>query len=58
MGGIYEVRRSDDLHTKFNKDWFCHSKIERGEKRKKRQHDDRLSLLFQNEEIWLKITLL
>jgi hypothetical protein len=35
MGGIYEVRRSDglrchDIHTEFHKDWFMHSKVDRG----------------------------
>jgi hypothetical protein len=32
LGGIYEVRRLDglrchDIHTKFHKDWFSHSKV-------------------------------
>jgi hypothetical protein len=36
MGGIYDVRRSDglschDKHTKFHKDWFRHSKVQRGD---------------------------
>jgi hypothetical protein len=36
MGGIYEVRRGDglrwhDIHTKFHKDWFRHSKVDMGE---------------------------
>jgi hypothetical protein len=56
MGGIYEVRRSDDLHTKFHKDWFSHSKVDRGETQTHRQHGDRLSLLFQNKVNELKIT--
>jgi hypothetical protein len=35
MGGIYEVRRWDvfrccDIHTKFHKDWFRHSKVDGG----------------------------
>jgi hypothetical protein len=35
MGGIYEVRRLDGLgcrntHTEFYKDWFRHSKVNRG----------------------------
>jgi hypothetical protein len=35
MGGIYEVRRLDglrchDIHTKFDKDWFRHSKVNMG----------------------------
>jgi hypothetical protein len=35
MGGIYEVRRSDelsclDIHTKFHKDWFRHSEVDKG----------------------------
>jgi hypothetical protein len=36
MGAIYEVRRFDrlrchDIHTKFHKDWFCHSKDDAGD---------------------------
>jgi hypothetical protein len=36
MGGICEVRRRDrirchDIHTKFQKDWFRHSKVYKGE---------------------------
>jgi hypothetical protein len=35
MGGIYEVRHGDglrgyDMHAKFHKDWFRHSKVNRG----------------------------
>jgi hypothetical protein len=35
MGGIYEVRlwyglRCHDIHTKFRKDWFRHSKVDWG----------------------------
>jgi hypothetical protein len=35
MGGIYKVCHSDglschDIHMKFHKDWFRHSKIDKG----------------------------
>jgi hypothetical protein len=35
MGGIYQVRRSDalrcyEVHTKFHKNWFRHSKVDGG----------------------------
>jgi hypothetical protein len=31
MGGIYEIRRwCHDMHTKFHKDWFSHSKLIEG----------------------------
>jgi hypothetical protein len=35
IGGIYEVHHSDglgchDIHTEFHKDWFRHSKIDKG----------------------------
>jgi hypothetical protein len=43
-------------HTKFHKDWFRHSKVERGNTQTYRQHCDRISLLsfFQNKESRLK----
>jgi hypothetical protein len=49
MGGIYEVSRWDglryyDIHTKFHKDWFRHSKANRGETH--RQQRDLISLLY------------
>jgi hypothetical protein len=36
MEGIYEVRPSDglrwhDIHTRVHKDWFRHSKVDRGD---------------------------
>jgi hypothetical protein len=51
MGGIYEVRRWDglryrDMHTKFHKDWFRHSNLDRGDTQAHRQHGDRISLLL------------
>lgn len=56
MGGILEVRRWDwltchDVHTKFHKDWFMHS---RGIHK---YRDDGLSLLsfFRSKDIRLKI---
>jgi hypothetical protein len=51
MGGIYEVSRSDeyrchDIRTKFNKDWFNHSKVGRRDTQTHRQHGDLISLLL------------
>jgi hypothetical protein len=54
MGGIYEVRRWDDLrrqyiHTKFHKDWLRHSKVDWGGRdthQTHRQHGDAMSLLL------------
>jgi hypothetical protein len=48
-GGIYEVRRWDGLrchgiHTKFHKDWFRHSKVNRGDSQTQRQHGDHIRL--------------
>jgi hypothetical protein len=48
MGGIYEICRGDglrchDIHTRINKDWFRHLKIDSGEytnKQAQRQHGD------------------
>jgi hypothetical protein len=61
MGGIYEVRRWDglschDIHTKFNRDWLRHSKVNRRYTLTHRQHGDRTDLLsfFQNKESRLK----
>jgi hypothetical protein len=61
MGGIYDVRRWDelrcrDIHTKFHKDLFRHSKVDRGDTQIQRQHGDRISLLllFRNKESRLK----
>jgi hypothetical protein len=53
MGGIYEVHHGDglrghDIHTKFDKDWFKHSKVNRGEftnTKPQRQNGDCISLL-------------
>jgi hypothetical protein len=45
------------IYTKFNKNSFCHSKVNKGDTEKHRQHDDRISLLliFQKKEIRPKI---
>jgi hypothetical protein len=50
MGGIYEVRRLDglrchDIHAKFHKNWFSHSKVGKGDTQTYREHGDRISLL-------------
>jgi hypothetical protein len=47
MGGIYKVRPSDglkchDIHTKFHKDWFRHSKFNRGIHR----HTDSMTIAY------------
>jgi hypothetical protein len=64
MGGIYEVCHLDglrchDTHTRFNKDWFRHSKVdgEGGFIDTHRQHDNLISILqfFQNKESRLKM---
>jgi hypothetical protein len=52
MGEIYEVRRWDglrchDIHTKFHKDWFSHSKVDMG-------GSDEPTFFFQNKESELK----
>jgi hypothetical protein len=49
MGGIYDVRhwhrlRCYDIHPKFHKDWFRHSKVDWGDIH--RQHVARISLLL------------
>jgi hypothetical protein len=56
IGRIYEVRRRDglrchDIHTKFHKDSFSNSKVNRGDIEAHRQHGDRISLLsfFKNK---------
>jgi hypothetical protein len=38
---------SDDVrvHTKFHKDWFRNSKVNRGDSQARREHEDRISLL-------------
>jgi hypothetical protein len=54
------LHRSDwlicrDIHTKFLKDSFRHSKVNRGggrDSQTHRQHGDRISLLYEN---WLKV---
>jgi hypothetical protein len=64
IGGIYEVRRRDelrchDIHAKFRKDWFTHSKVHTGGYIGT-PHVDLTSLLlfifFQNKESKLKIS--
>jgi hypothetical protein len=63
MRGIYEVRcwdglRCHNIHTKYHKAWFSHSKVDGGggDTQRHRQHCDRISLLsfFQNKESRLK----
>jgi hypothetical protein len=63
---IYELCRWDgvschDIHTKFHKDWFSHSKVNRGkhiqtDTHTHTQHDDLISLFlfFENKESKLK----
>jgi hypothetical protein len=43
--------------SKFHKDWFRHSKFNRGETQTHREHGDGISLLlfFQNTESILKV---
>jgi hypothetical protein len=45
------------MHIKFHKDWFKHSKVNRGDKETHRQHGEGISLLsfFLNKENRLKI---
>jgi hypothetical protein len=58
MGRIYEVHRWDglrchDIRTKFHKDWFSHSKVDRvWDTKAHRQRGDLVSLFlfFQNKE--------
>jgi hypothetical protein len=50
MGRIYEVRRWDGLrchniHTEFQKVWFGHSKVDRGDTYTQTQHGNRISTL-------------
>jgi hypothetical protein len=59
MGGIYEVcgwngLKCRDILSNFHKDWYRHSKVDRGDK----QHGDRISLylFFQNKESRPKAT--
>jgi hypothetical protein len=42
--------------TRFHKDWFSHSKVDRGDSQTHRQHGDWMSLFlfFQNKESRLK----
>jgi hypothetical protein len=49
--GIYKVRGWDvlkchDIHTKSNKDWVRHSKVNREHTQTYRQHGDSISLLL------------
>jgi hypothetical protein len=46
------------MHTKFHKDWFMHSEVNKGDTQTQRKHGDhiRLLLFFQNKESGLKIT--
>jgi hypothetical protein len=51
MGEIYEVccwdgLRCHDIHTKFHKDWFSHSEVDRGDSQTHKQHGDIISLLL------------
>jgi hypothetical protein len=60
MGGIYKVLRWDglrchDIHTKFHKDWFGHSEINKGDTQTHRQHYDRISLVFSVRSYFEKI---
>jgi hypothetical protein len=65
MGGVYKVRRSDgprchDIHIKFHRELFSHSKVDSGgDTRAHRQQGDLISLLlfFQNKESRLKMDL-
>jgi hypothetical protein len=56
MGGIYEVRRWDafrchHIHSKFHKESFSHSKVDRVDTQTHRQHGVLINLLlfFQNK---------
>jgi hypothetical protein len=45
---LYSRRTRDNIrivHSKFHKDWFRHSKTDRGNSQAHRQHDDLMSLL-------------
>jgi hypothetical protein len=46
------------IYAKFHKDWFRHTKVDRGDTPTHRQHDDHIILLliifFQNKESRLK----
>jgi hypothetical protein len=62
MGGMCELCHWDDLrchdiHTKFHKDWFSHSEVNRRDSYAHRQQGNLISLLlvFQNKESRLKI---
>jgi hypothetical protein len=62
MAGIYEERRVDglDIRTKFNKDWFRHSKVDQGDSGTHRDTDRMIITLayfifFQNKECRLKM---
>jgi hypothetical protein len=51
MGGIYEVHRIDrlrydDIYTKFNKNWFRYSNVDREAIQIHRQQGDLISLLL------------
>jgi hypothetical protein len=43
-------------YTNFHKDWFRHSKVNRGDSQTHRQHGDRISLrlFFENKESRLR----
>jgi hypothetical protein len=48
--------RWHDTHTKFHKDWFSHSKVDRGGQTHRHYGDPiSLFLVFQNKERRLKI---
>jgi hypothetical protein len=58
MGGIYEVRRQDwlrfhDIHTKFHKNWFRHSKVDMGGGG--HRNSKVILLFFRNKEYTLKL---
>jgi hypothetical protein len=59
MTGIYVVHRSDgfrchDIHTKFNMDWFNHSRVNKGEYTGSRRQQCVLVSLIFNKESRLK----
>jgi hypothetical protein len=51
IAGIYEVPRfdglrCDDVQIKFNKDWFSHSDVDKGDTQTDRKNGDLISLLL------------
>jgi hypothetical protein len=64
MAGIYELHLWDglrwhDIHTKFHKNWFRHSNVDRGDTHTQTQRHKanliRPLLVFQNKEVQLKM---